>query len=180
MKKILILICLIFLTGCSLLPRPEAAPAAPVPAAGEDLQAQLTEKNRMISDLEYQILELSDSLASLQSDYDELQAASTSAEPITDSVICDVDFGSMKYQNATSAIAIVEGWFALQDHVRELQGTYSTTFWTGVESRIHTIRYINANTGLSTTTSFLIFFEEAEWNEGLLWMTEQCWLDFPH
>ena len=174
MKKIITIICLLFLVGCALAPRPEAAPEG-----GEDLQAQITEKDNKIAGLEDQVQDLTDMFGSLQGDYDELQAASASSEPITSAFLCDAEFGSMKYQNPTGAIAIVEGWFALQDRVQELQGTYSVNFWTGVESRIHTIRYISAETGLSTTTSFLIFFEEAEWSEGLLWMTEQCWLDFP-
>ncbi len=174
MKKFIILICLLFLVGCASAPEPEAAPAA-----GEDLQAQITEKDNKIAGLEDQIQDLTDMLGSLQGDYDDLQAASASSEPVSDAYLCPVEFGNMKYQNPVSAIAILEGWFALQDQVLELQGTYSTTFWTGVESRIHTIRYMNADTGLSTTASFLIFFEEAAWKEGLLWMTEQCWLDFP-
>ena len=174
MKKIITLICLLFLVGCALAPQPETAPAS-----GEDLQAQITEKDNRITGLEGQVQNLTDLLGSLQSDYDELQAASASSEPVSDAYLCPVQLENMRYQNPVSAIAIVEGWFALQDQVKELQGTYSVTFWTGVESRIHTIRYINANTGLSTTASFLIFFDEADWSEGLMWMTEQCWLDFP-
>ncbi len=174
MKKIIILICMLFLVGCALSPQPEADPAS-----GEDLQAQITEKDIRITELEGQVQNLTDMLGSLQSDYDELQAASASSEPVSETYLCPVLLENMRYQNPVSAIAIVEGWFALQDQVKELQGTYSTTFWTGVESRIHTIRYINENTGLSTTASFLIFFDEADWSEGLMWMTEQCWLDFP-
>ena len=86
----------------------------------------------------------------------------------------------MKYQNPISAIAILEGWFAVQPHVQEMQGTYSTTFWNDVHSRIHTIRYLSAEDGVSTTDSFLLMFSEAGWEEGLLWMTKQCWLDSPH
>jgi hypothetical protein len=174
MKKILMLMCVVFLVACTGAPAPEAAPTE-----GEDLGAQMAEKDARISDLESQVQDLTNMLGSLQSDYNELQAAASSSEPVTSSFICDADFGNMKYQNPASAIAIVEGWFALQDQVQELQGTYSTTFWEGIQSRIHTIRYINAETGLSTTTSFMIFFDEAEWSEGLMWMTEQCWLDSP-
>ena len=172
MKKVITLICLIFLVGCSSASQPEATPA-------EDLQAQITEKDNKIATLENQVQDLTDMLSSLQGDYDELQAASSSVEPLANDYLCPVQLDNMRYQNTVSAIAIVEGWFALQDKVQELRGTYSTTFWDGVESRIHTIRYINADTGLSTTTSFMIFFEEADWSEGLLWLTEQCWLDFP-
>ncbi len=174
MKKFITLICLLFLVGCALAPQQEAAPAG-----GEDLQAQITEKDNRITGLEGQVQDLTDMLGSLQSDYDDLQAASASSEPVSDAYLCPVGLENRRYQNPVSAIAIVEGWFALQDQVLELQGTYSIPFWTGVESRIHTIRYVNAETGLSTTASFLIFFEEAAWKEGLLWMTEQCWLDFP-
>ncbi len=172
MKKIITLICLLFLVGCSAAPQTEAAPA-------EDFQAQLAEKESMISTLEGQVDDLTGMLSSLQGDYDELQAGSSDGETMASEYLCPVQLANMRYQNPVSAIAIVEGWFALQPQVQELQGTYSTTFWTGVESRIHTVRYINADTGLSTTSSFLIFFEEADWSEGLLWMTEQCWLDFP-
>jgi hypothetical protein len=141
MKKILILICLLFLVGCSATPPP--APEAPS-AEGEDLQV-----------------------------------ASESPEPVSSAYLCPVRLENMKYQDPVAAIAILEGWFALQDQVKEFQGTYSTELWTGVESKMHTIRYISTEGGLSTTTSFLIFFEESGWSEGLLWITEQCWLDFP-
>ncbi len=86
----------------------------------------------------------------------------------------------MKYQNPIGTIAILEGWFAQQDFVQEMQGTYSTTFWNDVNSRIHTIRYISAEDGLTTTANFLIMFEEAGWQPGILWMTESCWLDYPY
>jgi hypothetical protein len=175
MKKILMLVCVVFLAGCTGTPSPEAASAE-----GENLSAQITEKEAKITELEHQVQELTDMLGSLQGDYNELKAATSNSEPMTSDFLCEAEFGEMKYQNPASATAIVEGWFALQDQVQELQGTYSTTFWEGVDSRIHTIRYINVETGLSTTTSFMIFFDEADWSEGLLWMTEQCWLDYPH
>ncbi|MEJ2448888.1 MAG: hypothetical protein P8Y37_13250, partial [Anaerolineales bacterium] len=69
--------------------------------------------------------------------------------------------------------------FAVQPQVEELQGTYSTQFWQDVNSRIHTIRYLSAESGLSETATFLIFFEEGGWRPGLLDMTNQCWVDFP-
>lgn len=182
MKKILILISLLFLVGCSGPPIPETAPVV-----DEDLQAKLAEKDSKITNLEYQVLDLTDMLASLQSDYDELQAAASTmppavAPPATNVHMCDVEFGAMNYKNPTSAVAVLEGWFVIQPHVQEMQGSYSTAFWsnTGILTRIHTIRYLSVEDGLSTTESFLIFFNEADWKEGLLSMTDQCWLDFPH
>ena len=141
MKKILILICLLFLVGCSAAPPPE--PEVPS-TEGEDLQV-----------------------------------ASESSEPVSSVYLCPVQLENMKYQDPTGTIAILEGWFALQDQVQEFQGTYSTELWVGVESKMHTISYISTDGGLPTKTSFLIFFEESGWSEGLFWITEQCWLDFP-
>jgi len=175
MKKILLLIPLIFLAGCFSRLGVETAPPGI-----ESSESQVNNNDSMIADLENQILDLTVSLASLQSDYDELEAASASSESSAGSHICDVDFGSMKYHNTSSAVAILEGWFALQENVQEMQGTYSTAFWPGVDSLTHTIRYIHADTGASTSTSFLIYFQEADWSDGLLWVTEQCWLDAPH
>jgi len=168
MKKILILISIIFLVGCSASSSSEADSAA-----GDDL------KDTRIVELETQVGSLTGILSTLQSDYDELEAASADSGSSSGSHICDVNFGSMKYQNPTSAVAILEGWFALQEEAQELQGTFSTEFWTGVDSLIHTIRYIHVDTGASITTSFLIYFQEADWSDGLFWVTEQCWLDFP-
>lgn len=85
----------------------------------------------------------------------------------------------MKYGSPASAIDILEGWFALQPDVAQVQGKYSTQFWQDVNSRIHTIRYISEESGLSETATFLIFFDEAGWRPGLLDMTNQCWLDYP-
>jgi hypothetical protein len=174
MKKLLILISLIFLVACSGKSQPEAAPAD-----NTDLQSQIDQKDARIADLEYQIEDLIDSITDLQSDYDSLEAASASSGPASNAYLCPVRPENMRYQNPVSAIAILEGWFAVQPQVQELQGSYSTQFWTGVNSRIHTIRYIVADTGLTETASFLIFFEEENWQEGLLSMSDQCWLDFP-
>jgi len=158
MKKILLLIPLIFMVGCFSRLGVETAPPEI-----ESSESQVTNNDSTIADLEYQVLDLTESLDSLQNDYDELEAASASSESSAGTHICDVDFGSMKYQNTSSAVAILEGWFALQENVEEMQG-----------------RYIHADTGASTSTSFLLYFQEADWSDGLLWVTEQCWLDAPH
>ena len=142
MKKILLLIPLIFLVGCASIFGRESPPPVVESSESQDI-----EKDNTIADLEYQVLDLTESLDSLQNDYDELEAASASSESSAGPHICDVDFGSMKYQNTSSAVAILEGWFALQENVEEIQGTYSAAFWPGVESLTHTIRYIHADTG---------------------------------
>jgi len=145
----------------------------------EDLKAQLIEKNDTIAGLETEVQDLTGSLTSLQSDYETLQAELLAAQNESAKFMCENQIENMKYQNVLSAIAILEGWFAVQPQVKELQGTYSTQFWTGVNSRIHTIRYISAVNGQTETASFMIFFEEENWHEGLLYMSDQCWLDFP-
>lgn len=182
MKKILLLISLIFLVGCASNSELET-----VPSEVGNLDSQLIQKDNTIADLEYQVQDLTVSLNSLQIDYDVLQAKFTekevallSAQDQSANYLCDVQIENMKYKNTYSAIAILDGWFALQPGVQELQGTYSTTFWDNVNSRIHTIRYISAEDNLTTTDSFLVFFEEARWKEGILWLTKQCWLDSPH
>ena len=165
MKRILILTVVIFVAGCTAAGAPEAGPGA-----GGDGQAPGGDDR--IAALEGQVEDLEGQVSSLQAENDQLKAAGGSA-------LCEVDFGNMKYQNPTSAIAILEGWFALQDQVQELQGSFPTEFWMGVQSLTHTIRYIHTDTGESATTSFLLYFEEAEWGDGLFWVTEQCWLDLP-
>jgi hypothetical protein len=181
MKKIILLISLIFLVGCGSSVERES----PTPEI-ESTKIQVTEKDSAIADLEYQVRDLTESLNSLQSDHITLEAEF--ADNKTDllaiqnqsgNYLCDVQLENMRYQNTRSAIAILEGWFALLPEVQELQGTYSTPFWDGVDSRIHTLRFVSVGDDLSTTTTFLIFFEEAGWKNGLLWMTKQCWLDFP-
>jgi hypothetical protein len=173
-KRILILISLLFLVGCSSGGAPESAPAAAV-----DQAAELAQKDARITELELEVQDLTTSQAVLQAQYDALQAAPSAESAEGSQYLCPEQLSNMKYQNPVSAIAILEGWFALQPQVTELQGSYSTQFWNDVKSRIHTIRYISADTGLSTTATFMIFFEEAGWKEGLLDMTNQCWLDFP-
>ncbi len=176
MKKLaLLVIPLILLAACS-------SPAAPEAAApgSTGLEAQLAEKDATIAELEDQVAGLTEQLDLLQSDYNALLAgdaagSSANASPF----MCESTLENMKYTSPSSAVDILEGWFALQPDVAEVQGKYSTQFWTDVNSRIHTIRYISAETGLSETATFLIFFEEGGWKEGLLDMTNQCWLDYP-
>lgn len=171
MKKILIilLITTIFLAGCSS--NTELVTAL---AENETLKSQITSKDNNIEDLETQIQVLNESLDTLQTGYDELKAQTNGG-----SFLCDVQLENMKYESTRSASAILDGWFAQQPQARLIQGTYVTAFWTGVKSTIHTIRYIHEETGLTTTSTFMIFFEEEGWQPGLLWMTEQCWLDYP-
>ncbi len=178
MKKILLLISLIFLVGCS------AAPSADETSSTDstDLAGMLTEKEDEIGELEYEIEDLQEQLTSLQAENETLLAAS---EPQPDGeqpsgFLCDEAPGRVRYDSPIGTIAIIEGWFASQPFVQEMQGTYSTTFWSDVDSRVHTIRYISADDGLTTTDSFLIMFEEAGWQPGVLWMTESCWLDYPY
>lgn len=177
MKKItlLLIFLLIFLTACGSQPGTEASPED-----GGALETQLVEKDRSIEDLEGQVAQLTEQLALLQEDYDALSnngAGESSESPSP--FMCENVIDNMRYQNPASAIAVLEGWFAVQPQVEELQGTYSTQFWQNVNSRIHTIRYLSTETGLSETATFLIFFEEAGWRPGLLDMTNQCWVDFP-
>lgn len=182
MKKILSLIPLIFLVGCASIFGRES-PTPEIESSG----IQVTEKDSTIADLEYQVWDLTESLDSLQADYAALQAEFADNENDLLTVqnqsrkyLCDVQLENMRYDNLKSALAVLNGWFVIQPEVGELSGEYTTLFWDGIESRIHTIRYISTENDLSTTTSFLVFFEEAGWKEGVLWLTKQCWLDFPH
>jgi hypothetical protein len=185
MKKIALTLILLMMMGCGARREPDSAVLEGPSSAFENKEAYIIE-------LEHQVQDLTGSLETLRSDYatlsvenDTLRAQISGDVSIAEEVepgpiyLCPEQV-SMKYQNATGAIAILEGWFAVQPQVRLMQGTYSTTFWDNVNSRIHTIRYIADEDGLTTTDSFLIMFEEAGWMPGTLWMTEQCWLDPPY
>jgi hypothetical protein len=178
MKKILLFISLVFLVGCS------AAPAAEETTSPDssDQAATISEQEGTIAVLEYQIKDLTEELASLQMKNDTLLAASDGqtegSEPAN--FLCEDRPSNIRYDSTIGTIAIVEGWFATQPFVQEMQGTYSTTFWNDVKSRIHTIRYISTEDGLTTTATFLIMFDEAGWQPGVLWMNESCWLDYPY
>jgi len=175
MKKIILVLVMVLLAGC-------ASDTELTSALDEikDLESQITKKDNEITDLNYEVETLKLSAASLQNEVDELMTGGNGEGVPMTSFVCENPIENMKYQNSISAIAILEGWFAVQPHVQEMQGTYSTTFMTDLSSRIHTIRYLSAEDGLSTTDSFLIMFNEAGWQEGLLWMTEQCWLDYSN
>jgi len=178
MKKVLLIISLVFLVGCSAAPTVEEVPASD----SSNLTAMISEKEGAIAVLEYQVEDLTDQLADLQLENDALLAASEDQtdEPSQQKFLCEDGLDTMRYDSAVGTIAIIEGWFAVRPFVQEIQGTYSTTFWNDVNSRVHTIRYISADDGLTTTASFLIMFEEAGWQPGVLWMTESCWLDYPN
>ena len=183
MKKIALILMVFLLVGCGARAEPESSVGeVPAPASQD--------KETYIADLEYQVEDLTKSLETLRSDYatlsvenETLKAQISGGESSgagTDSIYLCPETIEMRYENSTGAIAILEGWFAVQPQVRLMEGTYSTPFWDKVSSRIHTIRYINEEDGLSTTDSFLIMHEEAGWLPGTLWMTESCWLDPPY
>jgi hypothetical protein len=179
MKKITLLLCLVFLVGCSAAPALEETLP---PDSSSDTAALLSEKDHSIAVLEYQVEDLTEELASLQLEYDALLAAAgeQAGEGQPASFLCEDPPANMRYDSSIGTIAIVEGWFATQPFVQEMQGTYSTTFWNDVKSRIHTIRYLSTEDGLTTTATFLIMFNEAGWMPGVLWMNESCWLDYPY
>ena len=178
MKKVLLIISLVFLVGCSSTPAAQEAPASD----SSDLTAMLSEKDGTIAVLEYQVDDLAQRLADLQLENDALLAASEGqpAEDQSSGFMCETELGNVRYDTSIGTIAIVEGWFATQPFVDKMEGTYSTQFWNGVNSRIHTIRYISAEDGLSTTANFLIMFEEAGWQPGVLYLDNSCWLDYPY
>lgn len=179
MKKILLVISLLFLVGCSAAPAPveEAPPAAPA-----EESADAADCDSAVAVLEYQVENLTERVAVLQAENDTLKTQGGDAgEAQTSNFMCEGhEQLFMRYENPQTAIAILEGWFAGQPRVSELQGTYSTQFWNDVNSRIHTIRYISADDSLTTTDTFLLMFEEGGWQPGVLWMTESCWLDYPY
>ena len=178
MKKVLLIITLVFLVGCSASPAVQEAPASD----SSDLTAILSEKDGTIAVLEYQVEDLTEQLASLQLENDALLAVSEGApaEGQSSGFMCENQIGNVRYDTPVGTIAIVEGWFATQDYVQSMDGTYSTQFWTGVNSRVHTIRYTSAEDGLSTTANFLIMFAEAGWEPGVLYLNDSCWLDYPY
>jgi hypothetical protein len=180
MKKILLIVLVVLLAACSPAPAAEVPPAADTTSG--DLSGQLSEKDAEIAVLEYQLADLGDQLDTLQLEYDALLAASEglAAEEEASSFMCQELLGNVRYDTPVGTIAILEGWFATQDFVQSMDGTYSTQFWTGVNSRIHTIRYTAAEDGLSTTANFLIMFEEAGWQPGILYLDNSCWLDYPY
>lgn len=178
MKKIILLISLVFLVGCSAAPSGGGASST----GSADMDDLLREKDNAITVLEYQVENLTEQFSSLQLDYDALLAASVSqsSEVPESNYLCEDGLENMRYDSAVGTIAILEGWFAMRPFVQEVQGTYSVPFWSDVNSRIHTIRYLSSPDGLTTTDTFLIMFEEAGWQPGVLWMTESCWLDYPY
>jgi len=186
MKKIIFwMMAALLLVGCSSSTLDQELETAR--AELDALETEIARRDETIAAMETQVLDLTATMTSLQSENEALQAAvETQGEGPGDydlpaaSLLCEQQIENVRYQNPKSTIAILEGWFAVQPQVAELQGTYSTQFWTDVKSRIHTLRYLNAEDNLSKTSTFLIFFEEAGWQEGILWMTEQCWLDSPH
>ena len=181
MKRIVLILPLILLVACAS-PATEApvedSSSAPVPVDTTDLEAHLIEKDIKIAALENQIQQLTDSLTQLQSDYDDLVAGAEEGAAMESSFLCENRPETMKYQNPASTIAILEGWFALQPNVQEKKGDYTTIFWKDLDSRMHTVSYQNSD-GQSDRVTFLIFFSEAGWEEGVLNMTDQCWLDYP-
>lgn len=177
MKKVILLIALVFLVGCSASPAVEDA----APSDTSDMSALLSEKEDTIAVLEYQVEDLSEKLASLQANYDTLFAESGSETgDQSGSFMCEDRPASIRYDSVVGTVAIVEGWFATQPYVGTMEGTFSSVFWTGVKSRVHTIRYTTAEDGISTTANFMIMFEEAGWQPGVLYMTDSCWLDYPY
>ena len=176
MKKMIWILAVLILAGCS-------SGGAGEGQSDSSLENQLAQKEAQIDVLENQVDDLVDQLTDLQMEVDAQQMDSPSAEGAagegTSPYLCEDQIPSMKYENASTAQAVLQGWFVLQPDVRELQGSFPTQFWDGVKSNIFTIRYISEETGLSTTTSFMIFIEEAGWTNGLLWMDEMCWLDHP-
>lgn len=178
MKKVLLIISLIFLVGCTAAPEVSEAPSSD----SADMEAMLSEKDNAIAVLEYQIGDLTEQLDGLQMENEVLQAESEGMvvgdQP--SGFMCENEIGNVRYDTPVGTIAIVEGWFATQEFVQSMDGTYSTQFWTGVNSRIHTIRYTSAEDGLSTTANFLIMFAEAGWEPGILYLDNSCWLDYPY
>ncbi|MCJ7733197.1 MAG: hypothetical protein MUP11_01500 [Anaerolineales bacterium] len=129
MKKIFLILMLVFLVGCGSSPEADTSSSEI-----EDLESQIADKDRKITDLEYQVEDLTVTLNKLQEAVNLAQSDTVASEAQTASFMCPDPIDNMKYQNPSTAIAVLEGWFALQPQVREIQGTYSTQFWSDVNS----------------------------------------------
>ena len=144
--------------------------------------------------LENQVLSLSESSNSLQGDYDTLlQEKEELQDKYSDTrselqskkrelgqLICTKQIDDMVYENIFDVSTILAGWWVKQSGVLSVQGTYRDHIWNNTDTKIHSIMFTSSDDNQPYVEHFLVFFDEFGWNEGIFWITEQCWLDSPY
>lgn len=196
MKKTLMLISLMFLIGCA--PKAELESALTKISA---LESQISQQDTIMGELEDQSQSLNDSLASLQSDFDTLSGEYDtlfeeketlqtkysdtrkelqSAEHSLGNLVCSKQIDDMVYENIFDVSTILAGWWVKQSGVQSVQGTYRDHIWSNADTKIHSIMFTSSDDNQQYVEHFLVFFDEFGWDEGIFWLSRQCWLDSPY
>lgn len=164
------------------------------------LKEEITESESTVQGLQDEVESLLDETNTLQSEYEVLQSdfeelveekdllsddyisaitELTIAEGTLSRQICDLQIDDMVYENIYDVSTILAGWWVKQAGVYSVQGTYRDHIWSNADTKIHTVRFTSEDDYNPYVEHFLVFFEEFGWNEGIFWLSGQCWLDSP-
>ena len=188
MKRIQIATAILILTSCASKSDLDSALTDNV-----DLKEQIASQSEIIDDLEEDGSNLEASLSNLQIEYDHLsgdnsdlndELSSNKSELIIAKRdlarhICSEQITDMKYENIYDVSTILAGWWAKQDSVQSVQGTYRDAIWNNTDTKIHSVNFTSASDQKQYVEHFLVFFDEFGWRHGIYWLSGQCWLDSP-
>lgn len=90
-------------------------------------------------------------------------------------LICDETIEDMQYNSILNVSEIISGWMARRPKVERIHNTYRDTIWNNTDTKIHSVRYLHKD-GNTYVDHFLVYFDEFGWEEGVFWLSGQCWL----
>lgn len=157
----------------------------------EDTEQALADAESQVISMTVELETISEDMVVLQTDYDELQ---TSYDEMSDDYyalktdnrmlkadlgqyVCEESITDMEYDNILDVSTILSGWVARQSWSERVQGSYRDTIWGNTDTKIHSIRFISSEDSQPYVDHFLVYFDEFGFEEGVFWLSRQCWLD---
>jgi hypothetical protein len=129
-----------------------------------------------LSETQIEYEELSTKYDDLIKNHNKIVLENKSLESQLSNHICSEEISNMKYENILDVSTILAGWYTLQPDIDVVHGTFRNTIWSNTDTKIHTVRYRSSEDGESYVDHFLVYFDEFGWEEGVYWLSEQCWL----
>jgi hypothetical protein len=114
----------------------------------------------------------------LQSDLDSAKEENFQLAKTLDLLVCEKQIENMSYDAILESTSRLEAYVNGLNGVEYTSGGFRDTIYSNADSKIHAIRY-NSDDGNQYIMTFLVFYDEFNWEPSTFFVDQQCWIDPP-